>query len=623
MKTPLHLLFSLLLVVSLSGTKAQNFTWIKGTGNTAQTGLYGTLGTPGIGNNPGSREGAVSWKDASGNYWMFGGFGYDFIGNNGSLNDLWKYNPVTNEWTWIKGDNVATQAGVYGTQGVGANLNKPGSRDGAVSWQDAAGNVWLFGGWGYGSAGGLGYLNDLWKYNPVNNQWTWVSGSNLPYQPASYGTPGVSSPSNVPGARRGAVSWADANGNLWLHGGLGNTTTSMTVGYLDDLWKYNIANNEWTWMKGNNVADQNGAYGTQGTSAPTNNPGSRMLAVSWTDASGDFWMLGGSGYDASSTSVDFLNDLWKYSLTTNEWVWMKGSNSANKNGVYGTPGVSSPSNTPGSRINGVTWVDGINNLWIFGGNGYDINSTTAGYLSDLWKYSPATNEWMFVKGSGTFNFPGVYGTVGTPSVTNIPGARRGGVSWIDQANNLWMFGGYGKPASGNPGALNDLWKYNNCFISPITLTITAKDTLICAGETTSLTVTGGSNYLWNTGGTFSYLQITPNVTTTYTASTTNSNGCVYSVSHTQSVSACIFLPDGSEKAAYALAPNPGNGSFTLRSNQSGGRISILNTLGQLVFAEELGQLSENVIHTALPKGMYYVRVEKQSTLQFSTKLLIE
>ena len=549
MKTPLHLLFSLLLVVSLSGTKAQNFTWIKGTGNTAQTGLYGTLGTPGIGNNPGSREGAVSWKDATGNYWMFGGFGYDFIGNNGSLNDLWKYNPVTNEWTWIKGDNVATQAGVYGTQGVGANLNKPGSRDGAVAWKDAAGNFWLFGGWGYGSAGGLGYLNDLWKYNPANNQWTWVSGSNLPYQPASYGTPGVSSPSNVPGARRGAVSWADANGNLWLHGGLGNTTTSMTVGYLDDLWKYNIANNEWTWMKG--------------------------------------------------------------------------SNSANKNGVYGTTGVSSPSNTPGSRINGVTWVDGINNLWMFGGNGYDINSTTAGYLSDLWKYSPATNEWMFVKGSATFNFPGVYGTVGTPSVTNIPGARRGGVSWIDQANNLWMFGGYGKPASGNPGALNDLWKYNNCFISPITLTITAKDTLICAGETTSLTVTGGSNYLWNTGGTFSYLQITPNVTTTYTASTTNSNGCVYSASHTQSVSACIFLPNGSEQTVYSLAPNPGNGSFTLRSNQSGGRIIILNTLGQLVFTEELEQLNEKMIHTTLPKGLYYVRVEKQSTLQYSTKLLIE
>ncbi len=35
----------------------------------------------------------------------------------GWLNDLWKYNPATNEWTWVKGDKVY-ELGIYGIQGI-------------------------------------------------------------------------------------------------------------------------------------------------------------------------------------------------------------------------------------------------------------------------------------------------------------------------------------------------------------------------------------------------------------------------------------------------------------------------------------------------------------------------
>lgn len=48
--------------------------------------------------------------------------------------------------------------------------NLPGGRHDPVSWKDAngwadaGGNLWLFGGKGYDSAGTLGDLNDLWKY---------------------------------------------------------------------------------------------------------------------------------------------------------------------------------------------------------------------------------------------------------------------------------------------------------------------------------------------------------------------------------------------------------------------------------------------------------------------------
>ena len=57
-------------------------------------------------------------------------------------------------------------SGVYGTQGTVAYTNVPGAREYAVSWRDASGNLWLFGGCGYDSTGTEGTLNDLWEYQP-------------------------------------------------------------------------------------------------------------------------------------------------------------------------------------------------------------------------------------------------------------------------------------------------------------------------------------------------------------------------------------------------------------------------------------------------------------------------
>jgi N-acetylneuraminic acid mutarotase len=115
----------------------------------------------------------LSWSDASGNLWLFGGLGYDSTSAFGVLNDLWKFDPAlgaNGEWAWMGGSNAVGsnggQSGVYGTLGTEASTNAPGGRDNAVSWSDASGNLWLFGGLGYDSTGIEGDLNDLWKYQP-------------------------------------------------------------------------------------------------------------------------------------------------------------------------------------------------------------------------------------------------------------------------------------------------------------------------------------------------------------------------------------------------------------------------------------------------------------------------
>jgi hypothetical protein len=221
-------------------------------------------------------------------------------------------------WTWMKGANIG-QNGTYGTLGVADPGNVPGARNGAVTWTDGSGNLWLFGGLGADLNGirceetGFCDLNDLWKYDPGTNTWTWVGGSNVVGQPGVYGTQGTPAPANMPGARDSALSWTDAQGNFWLFGGdgLDSSTNPKVYGDLNDLWKYDPSTKMWTWMSGSNLADEPAAYGTLGTAAPGNVPPARASAVGWTDKSGNLWLFGGMPYFALGPSGKF-NDLWKY-----------------------------------------------------------------------------------------------------------------------------------------------------------------------------------------------------------------------------------------------------------------------------------------------------------------------
>jgi N-acetylneuraminic acid mutarotase len=203
-----------------------------------QRGVYGTRNKPDPSNVPGSRVWAVSWRQPGGDFWIFGGLGYDSAVGGGTLNDLWRFDPTTMEWTWVSGSSSNGQAGQYGERGVPSPSNAPGVRTLPATWRDPQGNLWLFGGDGYDSIPWVGVLNDLWKYDPGILQWTWVSGSSTLSQSGAgiYGTKGVPDPLNFPGGRYAALSESDAQGRFWLFGGSGIDSASEG-GYLNDLWQ--------------------------------------------------------------------------------------------------------------------------------------------------------------------------------------------------------------------------------------------------------------------------------------------------------------------------------------------------------------------------------------------------
>lgn len=357
---------------------AGQWTWMSGSTAANQPGIYGTLGTPSPDNVPGARVDAVGWADKSGDLWLFGGTAFDSTGATRFLNDLWKYS--AGQWTWMGGSSVGLPwvAGVYGTQGISAPANVPGGRSGAVAWTDSAGSFWLFGGTGVDSAGNIGYLNDLWKYNA--GQWTWISGSNLANPPGNYGVKGVAAPGNVPSPKIEATGWTDSSGNLWLFGGARGPQGQF--GALNDLWRF--SGGQWTWIAGSSLDTQPGTYGTKGVADANDTPGSRVAAAAWTDASGNFWLFGGNGYD-SFNSVGDLGDLWKFSA--GQWTWVAGASRIEPAGSYGTQGVAAPGNSPGGRYWPSSWVDSAGKLWLFGGRGYDAGGNS-GFLNDLWSYTP-------------------------------------------------------------------------------------------------------------------------------------------------------------------------------------------------------------------------------------------
>jgi N-acetylneuraminic acid mutarotase len=387
--------------------------------------VYGTLGIPAAGNNPGSRTGASTWTDADGNRWLFGGFGFDATGARGYLNDLWEFKHSLKQWVWMGGSSTigsnGGQLGVYGALGTPAAGNMPGSRTGASSWTDRSGHLWLFGGGSF-SDNTLyyywWYLNDLWEFFPDRNQWAWMGGNS--YNNPAHFFPIISDSCDI----FGDCGWS-------------------------------------------------GEYGSLGMPAAGNNPGSRSGASSWTDDTGNLWLFGGIGFAGNKDSYGPLNDLWEFNPATQEWTWISGSDTmlfefSGQPGVYGTLGSPSVANTPGSRIGTSTWTDRIGHLWLYGGFGSDSNGT-AGALNDLWVFDPSTDEWAWMSGSSTTvclsqNYgncgqPGIYGMLGTPAAGNVPGGRSGASSWIDNRGNLWLFGGYGYDANGLPDNLNDLWEY--------------------------------------------------------------------------------------------------------------------------------------------------------------------
>jgi hypothetical protein len=142
---------------------------------------------------------------------------------------------------------------------------------------------------------------------------------------------------------------------------------------------------------------------------------------------------------------------------------------------------------------------------------------------------------------------------------------------------------------------------------PTVLAVT-NNTLLCTGETATLTVSGtATTYTWSTTDNTTTVAVSPTVQTTYTVDGTDGNGCKNTTTVTQDVSLCTGIATLSNDAKTKLYPNPNNGLFVIELTTLS-KVTVTNALGQVVIAEtfEAGKHTVNINNEST--GVYFVKV---------------
>lgn len=168
---------------------------------------------------------------------------------------------------------------------------------------------------------------------------------------------------------------------------------------------------------------------------------------------------------------------------------------------------------------------------------------------------------------------------------------------------------------------------SNTAVSTVTVnalpTIGAATTLslICVGETVNLNATGATTYTWLPAGSGATVSVSPIVTTNYTVTGTDVNGCSSSTTVSQAVSLCTGVAYSTLNSEVKLYPNPSNGLFILELNSSA-NVVITNALGQIFVTEKVEGGSHNFNLQNQSKGLYFVKIS-QDNYSTTIKIIVE
>ena len=176
------------------------------------------------------------------------------------------YSTYSQTWTWL-GTSATTNSYLASTS------SRPGSRRGSAGWL-FDNSLYIFGGEGFGDTQFVsGYLGDFWQFDLSATSWQLLGGNTNLDRSGSYGQKGVADPNNFPPSRtvgiisvcysckvilllpKDAAYWTTSDA-LWMFGGLTYDTAADRLESLNDLWKYDVANDVWTWVSGTNDGDE-------------------------------------------------------------------------------------------------------------------------------------------------------------------------------------------------------------------------------------------------------------------------------------------------------------------------------------------------------------------------------
>ncbi|MBL7933704.1 MAG: VCBS repeat-containing protein [Bacteroidia bacterium] len=260
---------------------------------------------------------------------------------------------------------------------------------------------------------------------------------------------------------------------------------------------------------------------------------------------------------------------------------------------------------------------------------YSQNTTSV-----LWSNSATTNSisnlsagiYQYTLTSGSCNLTGSVSVLQPPPINITVSAStvllcEGGAATLTAGGATsfsWNVGGSGATLTISPAATSTYvvtGTLNGCTntasvtvsVSAFTLTANSSNTLICEGETVTLTAQGANSYNWPGLDATASVTVSPASTTVYTVMGTNIDGCAKTFTLSQEVNVCTGLENHST-FFLELYPNPTKGTFYIKNvKQEEVEIMIYNSVGQVLFNRRTTDLINEVSLSEYPGGVYILK----------------
>ncbi len=160
-----------------------------------------------------------------------------------------------------------------------------------------------------------------------------------------------------------------------------------------------------------------------------------------------------------------------------------------------------------------------------------------------------------------------------------------------------------------------------------TVTAAAAFSVVCPNEPARLTAGGALSYSWNTGATTSSIIVTSSVTSIYTVTGTDANGCSATKTVQIKVSAsCVGINELNSNPNYEmrLSPNPTNGELTIESEDKIKSVEVYDLAGKLLHKEIVTPVYQHQINLSfLNNSIYLIRVTHLSGKINESKLIVD
>jgi hypothetical protein len=164
-------------------------------------------------------------------------------------------------------------------------------------------------------------------------------------------------------------------------------------------------------------------------------------------------------------------------------------------------------------------------------------------------------------------------------------------------------------------------------VNPVypTVSVSSSQSVICIGESATLTANGANSYSWNTGDVSNQIIVSPSVTTSYTVGGSNPNNCSSSNVITQSVDICNgLLENTTQIEKIEIYPNPSTGRFYIAGAMKFNKldISLYSAMGQLLTNFSLDPEYNFIDLAGKQTGVYFLKIHSNGVFISSKKIAL-